>query len=488
MYYASRNRTMILLSAIALFLSMLLVVFGLPYLESEWRNYYFNRIKWKTQIKWNQFKVIDDFFSSRFTYYRRLNAEGKAKFIYRAMEFKQHWIFEGREDLEVSEHMEMLVCGAAAQLTYGLDYFLLESFEKIILYPSTFYSKIINAEVKGLTYGSGVIALSWKDFETGFRINNDGYNLALHELAHALDINNEKAFKKDKLNELYFTDFIDTSFWEYRQASKEISNILDSRAKRNEHEFFAVCVEHFFECPELFLEKLPEVFHHLCLLLQQNPLNIHANYALDDQFTAEARNAGMLNIPRPIRWINKSRTPVSQAFFSLAMIPGLYSYIHLSILNPQHSELINWCLFIGGLIFTLMRSRISFLANKWSLLNSVLYFNFIRGALLCSFIMFVLNSSLWHSNKNLRYHLRDSAITCRGEFCSLKDSPLFDFPVIYYNLKYYSFHHSELEMYKAGSIPLYLEERTERGLFNLILSIDMRIVAGTAYYPARIRD
>ncbi|MDX5320570.1 MAG: zinc-dependent peptidase, partial [Bacteroidota bacterium] len=292
---------MFIISCFAFGLSLLLVFFGLPYLEAEWSNYYFNKIKWKNEITRKQFLHLNQFFESRFSYYRRLSPDGKAKFIYRTLEFRQDLDFEGREGLEVTEHMRLLICGAAAQITYGLTYFHLPHFKRILVYPDTFYSKLLDADVKGLTYGAGHISISWRDFEEGFRISNDGYNLGLHELAHAMEINQRKGSDSDKLNQLYLENFIDVSFAEFQRLNQEYTELLDARAKRNQHEFFSVCVEHFFEAPEKFREKLPNVFHHLCLVLQQNPLNIHGDYLLEESYFSEARRKANRPIPHPIR-------------------------------------------------------------------------------------------------------------------------------------------------------------------------------------------
>ena len=53
---------------------------------------------------------------------------------------------------------------------------------------------------------------------------------------------------------------------------------LRSYAFTNEHEFFAVCVEHFFESPDKFALELPKLFDIMCSLLNQNPLNTVDDY------------------------------------------------------------------------------------------------------------------------------------------------------------------------------------------------------------------
>jgi len=44
------------------------------------------------------------------------------------------------------------------------------------------------------------------------------------------------------------------------------------------HEFFAVSIEHFFESPDRFMELHPRLFHSMCILLNQNPLNTNGDY------------------------------------------------------------------------------------------------------------------------------------------------------------------------------------------------------------------
>ncbi len=55
-------------------------------------------------------------------------------------------------------------------------------------------------------------------------------------------------------------------------------SFLRKYAGVNKQEFFAVCIEHFFEVPEKFQHNLPKIFHHLCVLLNLDPLNEKDDY------------------------------------------------------------------------------------------------------------------------------------------------------------------------------------------------------------------
>jgi len=113
------------------------VFYGFPFLEREVRNYYFNKVKWKSRLDRHQFLRLDDFFASRISYYKQLDLEGRAKFIHRALYYLEYWSFEGRRGMVIDPEKKLMVCGSAAQLTYGLTDFHIPHFEKIILYPDT---------------------------------------------------------------------------------------------------------------------------------------------------------------------------------------------------------------------------------------------------------------------------------------------------------------------------------------------------------------
>jgi MtfA peptidase len=213
-------------------------------------------------------------------YYKSLSRSGKWIFISRVIHIMVYKKFEGREGLLITLEKKIIVIGALVQLTYRLKRYTLPKFSFVALSPSTFFSKLINKEVKGLTYRKGAILLSWLDVLNGYAIKDDNFNLALHEWAHAFIIDH----------------YDDVGYWVYTKLNKSLTNLdgfyaemqtyrasqnyLREYAFTNTHEFFAVCVEHFFETPLKFNQKYPELFHDLCIVLNQNPLNQENDYAL----------------------------------------------------------------------------------------------------------------------------------------------------------------------------------------------------------------
>jgi MtfA peptidase len=214
-----------------------------------------------------------------FTYFRKLSEASKQKFLLRLHHYLKHKKFSGRNGLEITEDKKILVGAAAIQLTFGLDNYLMTRFSEIILYPDIYPSQSGRNHHKGETSMRGTIVFSWKHFYEGYAITDDKYNLGLHEMAHALEISGtiddfDKYFNEN------FGKWSNVARSEYDNIQNERASILRKYAGANAHEFFAVCVEHFFEASEEFRTHLPEIYRWLSLTLRQDPLLTIESYAL----------------------------------------------------------------------------------------------------------------------------------------------------------------------------------------------------------------
>ena len=182
--------------------------------------------------------------------------------------------FSGKEGFTVTENVKIYVSACAVQLTFGLEGYLLENIDYIQIYPKKYYSRLSQAYHLGEYRKDGVLRLSWVDFEKGFAMGQSGVNLGLHEMAHALEV----GMLYDKSTDNFFENYY--ARWQavMKKTFEDMSfrgekTILRSYAGTNEHEFFAVCVEHFFERPEEFKQHLPDVYETLAILLNQDPTN-----------------------------------------------------------------------------------------------------------------------------------------------------------------------------------------------------------------------
>ena len=189
-----------------------------------------------------------------FPFYVKLSEKHKRYFQHRLASFNEKYIFIPREDFRINKEAQTLVGGTFVMLTFGMRRYLIDSFDKIIIYPDEYYS------TQGEEYYKGefnprirAVVFSWKDFVAGYEINNDNLNLGIHEFSHAIHCHSLRsedgsslAFKKqfEKINR-------EVNYPANRQR------LIDSKyfriyAYTNVFEFISVIIEHYFETPEEF--------------------------------------------------------------------------------------------------------------------------------------------------------------------------------------------------------------------------------------------
>ncbi|MEQ9187045.1 MAG: zinc-dependent peptidase [Cryomorphaceae bacterium] len=224
-------------------------------------------------------RQADEILQERMTYYRQLSAQGKQKFLARLRVILATKNFYGKQGLKLSPEVYALTAGAIVQVTFGLRSFRMDRFSKIIIYPDVFYNKLLDRNLKGSTSPLGVLRFSWKHLVHGFEVVDDNLNLGLHEIAHALKV------IIDEEND-YLDRHLDQELAELSESGDELRNaILEGKLKvirkyasTNAHEFFACCVEYFFESPEHFKSNLPRLYQRMCALLLQDPSNGTEDY------------------------------------------------------------------------------------------------------------------------------------------------------------------------------------------------------------------
>jgi Mlc titration factor MtfA (ptsG expression regulator) len=163
--------------------------------------------------------------------------------------------------------MKVLVGATIAKLTFGMfENFWMPLYEDIGFYPKVFYSRYLDTFVKGLTSPRGNILLSREDFEKGSNNKYDKLDLGLHEFAHAYYF----SYLHEKRNKDFYLYKIEAR-WIHLDMK---NNILDKDfylrdyAAANEHEFWAVSIEHYFENPFGFYKAYPRLYILISKVLQ----------------------------------------------------------------------------------------------------------------------------------------------------------------------------------------------------------------------------
>ena len=214
-----------------------------------------------------------DYLEKYFLFYQKLPAKSKYVFRKRVHHFIASKNFIPRQFDRVTKEMKVLIAASAVQVTFGFPKLNLSYFRNILVYPDTYYSTINQAYHKGeVNPRMKAIVLSWKAFVEGY-LKRDGRNLGLHEMAHALRLENIIAN-----DEYHFLDEDTLKEWE-RHATNTMKEISEGRetffreyGAVDKDEFFAVAIENFFERPVKFSEKHPKTYKTLCQLLNQNPV------------------------------------------------------------------------------------------------------------------------------------------------------------------------------------------------------------------------
>lgn len=200
-----------------------------------------------------------------FAFYLRLSDKRRTYFNHRVSTFLSRYQFVGNGISTESEEVKMIVAGTYVMLTFGMRQYLTTVFNKIIIYPSVYYSTVNEEYHKGeFNPKLKAVVFSWDDFLSGHQITNNNINLGLHEFTHALHIGSRRRYYSSDV--IFIEEF--NAILEYLENADFRQKMLDDKyfrayAFENQFEFLAVLLEHFFETPEEFNRIYPELFTHV---------------------------------------------------------------------------------------------------------------------------------------------------------------------------------------------------------------------------------
>lgn len=208
--------------------------------------------------------------------YRHLNPKGKQRFEKRVQYFiNQKQFIPRSKGLVIDDRKKALIAGTAVELTFGFARFNFDHFQRILIYRDNYYSKISQQYHQGEVNIRGLIVLSWTNFEKGNADREDGINLGVHEIAHALKLEN-KIINRDHsfIQPKDYKDF-QMAYKSFIEGYGNAHGFLRDYAKTNIHEFFAVCCENFIERPKEFQSKVPALYRLMVRILRQDPASIY---------------------------------------------------------------------------------------------------------------------------------------------------------------------------------------------------------------------
>lgn len=212
-------------------------------------------------------------------YYQKLNATGKAKFEALLEAFLSDVRIEGVGiDLEPVD--SLLIASSAVIPVFGFGSWKYQNLSSVLLYPDTF-NKDFEFEggernimgMVGTGYMNGQMILSRSALRQGFSIAADKENTAIHEFVHLLDKSDgaTDGIPENLMPHQYIIPWVKMIHQEINKIEHGKSDI-NPYAITNEAEFLAVVSEYFFEKPEQFKEKHPDLYQVLAATFLQDPV------------------------------------------------------------------------------------------------------------------------------------------------------------------------------------------------------------------------
>ncbi len=213
-----------------------------------------------------------------FPAYNNFSSLQKQKFELRLIRFRSRKQFMFHGLVPQQEQMVLLICATAIMLTMGVKDYMISSIDRIIIYPTHYFSRINRQSHIG-EYNPRLktLVLSAEHFKAGFDSLDDNLNLGLHEFAHALSFN--ALAKRNREAQIFMLGLkkiqqlhLDVHFLE------QLNNTAYFReyGMENIHEFFAVAVESYVETPADFQKVFPELYGIIGQMLNfdfQRPLS-----------------------------------------------------------------------------------------------------------------------------------------------------------------------------------------------------------------------
>jgi Mlc titration factor MtfA (ptsG expression regulator) len=154
----------------------------------------------------------------------------------------------------------------------------LRGWSQLIVYPNAFRVHRSHTDAAGVlheweddlageSWGAGPLILSWEDVQADLAEPQEGFCVAVHEMAHKLDALDGEMDGTPPLPREWHRRWADDFQRAYDLFCNEVDagreTLIDAYAAEAPEEFFAVASEYHFSAPALLRKAMPEVAAHL---------------------------------------------------------------------------------------------------------------------------------------------------------------------------------------------------------------------------------
>jgi len=202
-------------------------------------------------------------------YYQKLPKEKQPVFEQRMMQFLSEVYIDG-VDVQIEDLDTVLIAASAVIPVFGFEEWHYSNLSGILVYPDNFnedlqFSTQDSARHIGGVVGNGrfekQMILSKKALHHGFMNTTDKHNTGIHEFVHLIDKLDgaTDGIPERLLAHQYSIPWLNLIHKEMEAINANKSDIR-AYGGTKQAEFFAVASEYFFERPDLFKRKHPELY------------------------------------------------------------------------------------------------------------------------------------------------------------------------------------------------------------------------------------
>jgi Mlc titration factor MtfA (ptsG expression regulator) len=255
----------------------IIIVLGLGYLAYRLFNNQHKSVPVANASLSNELKQV---LQQHVAYYSKLSTEDKSRFEGLIAGFLETVHIEG-VGLEITDLDRVLIASSAVIPIFGYKEWRYTNLTNVILYPDTFNNDFqFEGEQEGRNimgmvgsgYMNGQMLLSRAALLRGFSAASGKNNTGIHEFVHLLDKSDgaTDGVPENVIPHEYATPWLKMMHQEINRIKKGNSDI-DPYGATNEAEFLAVVSEYFFEKPDQFSQKHPELYEQLSHIYSQDP-------------------------------------------------------------------------------------------------------------------------------------------------------------------------------------------------------------------------
>lgn len=220
-------------------------------------------------------------------YYDKLPGDARERLRGHMQVFLAEKNFEGCGGLSLTDRERIVVAAYACLLILNRESDYYPGLYSILIYPEAFVPRRYDPESmqfeedsddlhEGESWGVGTVVLSWDDVCVDAEFF-DGRNVVLHEFAHQLYDNDELLLPDPAASEAWMQVFEKHFESHVSAVSRGLRTFLDDYGAEDDAEFFSVVTEAFFERPQKFRTRHPELYRQFCAYYAQDPAEYFTN-------------------------------------------------------------------------------------------------------------------------------------------------------------------------------------------------------------------